>query len=75
MSQNSTINCSINFDLVRFHLIQTASKGIGLAIVVFSAILKVPQILKILKAKSAEGLSYTSFLMEVKTYHKTSLPL
>jgi hypothetical protein len=46
-----------------------------LAIVVFSAILKVPQILKILKAKSAEGLSYTSFLMEVKTYHKTSLPL
>ena len=43
----------------------TISKCIGYAIVAFSAILKVPQILKILKNGSVEGISKFLFYIEV----------
>ncbi|KRX06106.1 hypothetical protein PPERSA_09718 [Pseudocohnilembus persalinus] len=46
----------------------TLSKTVGLAIVAFSAILKVPQILKIVKSNSTEGLAYSSFYNELILY-------
>ena len=45
---------------------QTLSKGIGLGIVAASGILKVPQIMKILKSSSVEGLSSISLYIEVR---------
>jgi mannose-P-dolichol utilization defect protein 1 len=49
----------------------TFSKGIGFAIVAGAFVLKVPQILKILKAKSVEGISkylfYTEILMLINS--------
>eukprot|EP01156_Anaeramoeba_ignava_P014692 Anaeramoba_ignava/a610037_62.p1 GENE.a610037_62~~a610037_62.p1 ORF type:complete len:255 (-),score=59.85 a610037_62:20-784(-) len=43
---------------------QIISKLLGLGIVVFSVILKVPQIIKILKEKSAKGLSVMMFILD-----------
>ncbi|KAI9219287.1 hypothetical protein BC828DRAFT_349522 [Blastocladiella britannica] len=40
------------------------SKGLGLGIVVFGAIVKVPQILKVSSMWSIEGLSYAGFVLE-----------
>ncbi|KAI9136761.1 hypothetical protein BKA69DRAFT_99831 [Paraphysoderma sedebokerense] len=40
------------------------SKGLGIGIVVFGAIVKVPQILKILSSKSAAGLSFPAYVLE-----------
>jgi mannose-P-dolichol utilization defect protein 1 len=40
------------------------SKALGLAIVLGGSIVKVPQILKIVKARSARGLSLASFLLD-----------
>ncbi|KAF7725574.1 hypothetical protein EC973_009529 [Apophysomyces ossiformis] len=44
------------------------SKGLGLGIVLGGSIVKVPQILTILKSKSAEGLSMSSYLLETLSY-------
>jgi len=43
----------------------TISKGIGYAIVVGAGILKIPQIMKILKNSSVEGLNNYSYYIEV----------
>lgn len=43
----------------------TLSKGISMGILVFSTIVKVPQILKIVEAKSVAGLSLTAFFSEL----------
>lgn len=48
-------------DCIKF----TISKGIGLAIVVGSAIVKLPQILKIVSNGSVEGISAMSYYIEV----------
>ncbi|KAK4052696.1 hypothetical protein OIV83_001983 [Microbotryomycetes sp. JL201] len=40
------------------------SKGLGLGLVLGGAIVKVPQIVKIVRAKSARGLSLTSYLLD-----------
>ncbi|KAG0231090.1 hypothetical protein BGW42_000507 [Actinomortierella wolfii] len=40
------------------------SKGLGLGIVLGGAIVKVPQIIKILAARSAEGVSFSSYMLE-----------
>ncbi|KAI9743646.1 MAG: hypothetical protein M1818_002962 [Claussenomyces sp. TS43310] len=40
------------------------SKGLGVAIVGASAVVKVPQILKLLNSKSAAGVSFLSYLLE-----------
>jgi mannose-P-dolichol utilization defect protein 1 len=45
----------------------TISKGLGYAIIAGSAILKVPQILKIVKAGSVEGISKSLFYLETLT--------
>jgi mannose-P-dolichol utilization defect protein 1 len=44
------------------------SKGLGLGIVVGGAIVKIPQIITIVKHQSAKGLSLTSFLLETCAY-------
>lgn len=46
----------------------TLSRAIGLAIVVLAGIIKVPQILAIINAKSAEGISSTTMLLETFGY-------
>ncbi len=43
----------------------TISKGLGLAIIAGSAVLKVPQILKIFKSRSVEGISKYMFYTEI----------
>ncbi|CAO3631398.1 unnamed protein product [Mucor hiemalis] len=47
------------------------SKGLGLGIVLGGSIVKVPQILTILKNQSAQGLSLTSYLLETFSYFIT----
>ncbi|THH04995.1 hypothetical protein EW145_g5118 [Phellinidium pouzarii] len=44
------------------------SKGLGLGIVVGGSIMKVPQLYIILKARSARGLSFTSYILETLSY-------
>ncbi|KAI8327131.1 hypothetical protein EDC96DRAFT_532703 [Choanephora cucurbitarum] len=47
------------------------SKGLGLGIVLGGSIVKVPQILTILRNKSAQGLSLASYLLETLSYFIT----
>ncbi|KAI7907410.1 uncharacterized protein BX663DRAFT_495784 [Cokeromyces recurvatus] len=47
------------------------SKGLGLGIVLGGSIVKIPQILTILRNKSTEGLSFTSYLIETLSYFIT----
>ncbi|XP_028400567.1 mannose-P-dolichol utilization defect 1 protein homolog [Dendronephthya gigantea] len=47
------------------------SKGLGYGVVVGSAMVKVPQIVKILKARSTEGLNILSFYAELLAYTLT----
>jgi mannose-P-dolichol utilization defect 1 len=44
------------------------SKTLGIVIVGASAIVKVPQILKLLNSQSAEGISFLSYLLETSSY-------
>ncbi|KAF3480897.1 mannose-P-dolichol utilization defect 1 protein [Arthroderma uncinatum] len=44
------------------------SKILGIAIVVFSAIVKVPQILKLISSRSAAGVSFTSYALETASF-------
>lgn len=55
-----------NMDVTCFKLL--ISKGLGIGIVVGGAIVKIPQIITILKHRSAQGLSLTSFLLETCAY-------
>ncbi|XP_023287374.1 mannose-P-dolichol utilization defect 1 protein-like, partial [Seriola lalandi dorsalis] len=41
------------------------SKGLGIGIILGSVMVKLPQILKLMAAKSAEGLSFKSVLLEL----------
>ena len=44
------------------------SKGLGVGIVGASAVVKVPQILNLVRAQSAEGVSFLSYLLETTSY-------
>jgi mannose-P-dolichol utilization defect protein 1 len=44
------------------------SKGLGIGIIAASSIVKVPQILKLISSKSAEGISFLSYLLETSAY-------
>jgi len=55
-----------DFDILNLDCAKaTVSKALGLAIIAGSIGVKLPQIMSILKAKSAEGLSFTSVAMEL----------
>lgn len=56
-------------DLTSTHCIRLSiSKGLGLGIVVFGSIMKVPQILKIIRGRSACGVSLSMYVLEVLAY-------
>lgn len=55
-------------DCIKF----TISKGIGLAIVMGSAILKLPQIIKILSNSSVEGISAMTYYLETICFMQTA---
>ena len=58
-----------DFDLLNGEcLAALISKGLGLAIVAGAVMVKVPQIQKVLAAKSAEGLSFFGLLLELYAY-------
>ena len=44
------------------------SKGLGMGIVAASSIVKVPQILKLVSSRSAEGVSFLAYLLETAAY-------
>ena len=44
------------------------SKGLGIGIIAASSIVKIPQILKLINSKSAEGISFLSYLLETSAY-------
>lgn len=44
------------------------SKGLGIAIIAASSIVKVPQILKLINSKSASGVSFLAYLLETSAY-------
>ncbi|KAI9702256.1 MAG: hypothetical protein M1820_006188 [Bogoriella megaspora] len=47
------------------------SKALGLGIIGASAVVKIPQLLKILNAQSGEGISFLSYLLETLSYTVT----
>ncbi|KAH8984450.1 hypothetical protein EDB92DRAFT_1887037 [Lactarius akahatsu] len=58
-----------NLNIEDVHCIKySLSKGIGVAIVVGGSIMKVPQLLLILRAQSARGLSLTAYVLETFSY-------
>lgn len=44
------------------------SKGLGIGIVTVSSIVKVPQILKLVSSKSADGISFLAYLLETSAF-------
>ena len=44
------------------------SKGLGIGIIAASSIVKVPQILKLTRSRSADGVSFLSYLLETSAY-------
>ena len=44
------------------------SKAVGIAIIAASSIVKVPQLLKLLNSQSADGVNFTSYLLETTAY-------
>ncbi|KAI5304283.1 hypothetical protein KEM56_006664 [Ascosphaera pollenicola] len=59
-------NIILNFDILTDPdcLVLALSKGLGLGIVTLSAIVKVPQIIKLLRSQSASGVSFVSYALE-----------
>ncbi|CCX30284.1 hypothetical protein FPQ18DRAFT_284785 [Pyronema domesticum] len=58
-----------NLDISQAECTQLAiSKAIGVAIVGLSTVVKVPQILKLVKSGSAKGVSFTSYALETTAY-------
>jgi mannose-P-dolichol utilization defect protein 1 len=58
-----------NVDLTATECVKLAiSKGLGIGIIGASSIVKVPQLLKLINSGSAEGVSFTSYLLESSAY-------
>jgi mannose-P-dolichol utilization defect protein 1 len=58
-----------NVDLTATECVKLAiSKGLGIGIIGASSIVKVPQLLKLINSQSAEGVSFTSYLLESSAY-------
>lgn len=59
----------LDIDVTATECIKLAiSKGLGIGIIAASSIVKVPQIIKLLNSKSAEGVSFLSYLLETAAY-------
>jgi mannose-P-dolichol utilization defect protein 1 len=58
-----------DIDLANQECIKLAlSKGLGIGIIAASSIVKIPQILKLINAKSASGVSFLSYFLETSAY-------
>lgn len=58
-----------NADILHVPCVKLAiSKGLGLSIVIFGTIMKVPQMLKIVSAQSAAGISLGMYVLETLAY-------
>lgn len=44
------------------------SKGLGIGIIGASSVVKIPQLIKLLRSQSAEGISFLSYLLETSSY-------
>jgi mannose-P-dolichol utilization defect protein 1 len=44
------------------------SKGLGIGIIAASSVVKIPQLLKLVNSKSADGISFLSYLLETSAY-------
>ncbi|KAI5609974.1 mannose-P-dolichol utilization defect 1 protein [Silurus asotus] len=56
----------LNFNFLHVDCLKIIiSKGLGIGIILGSVLVKLPQILKLLSAKSAEGLSFNSVMLEL----------
>ncbi|MBN3318576.1 MPU1 protein, partial [Atractosteus spatula] len=56
----------VNFNLLHVPCLKVAlSKGLGIGIILGSVMVKLPQIIKLYRAKSGEGLSFNSILLEM----------
>ncbi|XP_063043465.1 mannose-P-dolichol utilization defect 1b [Engraulis encrasicolus] len=56
----------LNFNFLHVECLKIViSKGLGIGIILGSVLVKLPQILKLMGAKSAEGLSFNSILLEL----------
>jgi mannose-P-dolichol utilization defect protein 1 len=44
------------------------SKGLGIGIIAASSVVKVPQIIKLVRSKSASGVSFLSYVLETSSY-------
>lgn len=59
----------LDIDLTSSTCIKLAiSKGLGIGIIAASSIVKIPQILKLLSSKSADGISFLSYFLETSAY-------
>ncbi|AEO53294.1 hypothetical protein MYCTH_2294418 [Thermothelomyces thermophilus ATCC 42464] len=59
----------LDVDLENAECVKLAiSKGLGIGIVGASSIVKVPQILKLVRSRSASGVSFLSYLLETSSY-------
>jgi mannose-P-dolichol utilization defect protein 1 len=59
----------LNVDLAHQECLKLAvSKGLGIGIIAASSVVKVPQIIKLSRSQSAEGLSFLSYLLETIAY-------
>ncbi|KAI9796761.1 MAG: hypothetical protein M1833_006001 [Piccolia ochrophora] len=59
----------LNVDISDTECLKLAvSKGLGIAIIGGSSIIKIPQLLKLLQSKSSEGVSFLSYLLETTAY-------
>jgi len=69
IGQQCYISLIENLNIEDVHCITySLSKGIGVAVVVGGSIMKVPQLLLILRAQSARGLSLTAYVLETFSY-------
>ncbi|KAH9172013.1 hypothetical protein EDB89DRAFT_2096290 [Lactarius sanguifluus] len=69
IGQKCYISLIENLNIEDVHCIKySLSKGIGVAIVIGGSIMKVPQLLLILRAQSARGLSLTAYVLETLSY-------
>jgi mannose-P-dolichol utilization defect protein 1 len=59
----------LDVDLANTECLKLAvSKGLGIGIIAASSIVKVPQIVKLVRSKSASGVSFLSYLLETSSY-------
>ncbi|MBE7182225.1 MAG: PQ-loop repeat-containing protein, partial [Terriglobus roseus] len=59
----------LNVDLTHEACLRLAlSKGLGVAIVGASAVVKIPQLLKLLQSRSSAGVSFLSYLLETASF-------